>query len=51
MTLRFQLAGHVLLQEFGIVKDLPVEIILGGELIRPHKCTISSLSTERDTFH
>ena len=40
-TLGFQLAGHVLLHEFRVVRDIPVDIIIGGELIRPHACTIS----------
>ena len=51
MTLRFQLAGHVLVHEFGVGKDLPVDIIIGGELLRPHECTISYASTGRDIFH
>ena len=45
MALRFQLAGHVLLHEFGVVKNLPVDIIIGGELERPHECPITYASS------
>ena len=38
-TVRFQLFGHVLVQEFCVFNDLPFDIIIGGELIRPYVCT------------
>ena len=51
MRLRFQLARHVLLHGLGVGRDLRIEIIIGGELLRPNECTIIYASTGRDTFH
>ena len=50
MTLRFQLAGHVLVHEFGVVKDLPCDSIIGGEMGRAHECTFSYARTRREKF-
>ena len=34
---QFQLAGHILVHEFGVVKDLRFGILIGAELIRPQE--------------
>lgn len=41
VTLRFQLAGHTFLHEFHVLRVHPVDIIIGGELARPHECGLT----------
>ena len=47
ITFRFQLGEQkfdvVLLHKFDVVKELPVDIISQGELLRHHECIISFL--------
>ena len=33
--LNFEIAGHTVYHEVGIVKDLPLEFLVGGELMKP----------------
>ena len=41
--LNFEIAGQTVYHEIGVVKDLPVEFLIGGELMKPHACTYNML--------
>ncbi|KAF0097232.1 MAG: hypothetical protein FD142_3166, partial [bacterium] len=49
--LRLELGGRTIYHEVGVVHDLPVDVILGGELMRPHQCTLQYADSGRNEFH
>ena len=50
-VLNFEIAGQTLYHEVGVVKDLPLEFLIGGELMKPHACTLQYATTGRNIFH
>ena len=40
VILNFSIASQTVYHGVGIVKDLPVEFLIGGELMKPHGCTL-----------
>ena len=40
----------MLLHEVRVVRELAVEVIIGGERFRPRECTLSYLRTGSDRF-
>ena len=40
VILKLQVAGRTVFHECGIVKDLPISFIIGGEFMKPHGCTL-----------
>ena len=49
-TVNFEIAGKMVYHEFGVVKDLPVDFLLGGEFMKPHACTLQYATTGRNRF-
>ena len=49
-TIRFEIAGRALYHEVGIVRDLPLDFLLGGEFMRPHQCNLQYSTVGRNTF-
>ena len=49
-TLKIQLAGKLLYHSFGIVPDLPVDLIVGGDVMKPHACSLKYHPTGRNEF-
>ena len=50
VILKLEVTGRPLYHQFGIVKGLPVDILLGGELMRPHACTCQYNQQGRGIF-
>ena len=50
VTLRLKIAGRVVYHDCGIVKDLPIDFILGGEFMKPHACTLQYAPAGRNEF-
>ena len=48
--LKLEILGKQLYHEVGIVKDLPVNFLLGGELMTPHACTLQYVPNARNTL-
>ena len=51
VILNFSIAGQTVYHEVGIGKDLPVEFLIGGELMKPHGCTLQYSTAGRNVFH
>ena len=49
-TLRFTINTRSASHEFGVVKDLPIHMLIGGEFLRPHECQIIYKASGRDAF-
>ena len=49
-TLRFTINTRNAYHEFGVVKDLSLDILIGGEFVRPHECQIIYKASGRDVF-
>ena len=50
ITLRFTINTRSAYHEFGIVKDLPIDMLIGGEFLRSHECQIIYKASGRDVF-
>ena len=50
ITVRFPLNTRSAYHEFGVVKDLPIDMLIGGEFLRPHECQIIYKASARDVF-
>jgi len=50
LILNFEVAGTTVYHEIGIVKDLPVDLLLGGELMKPHGCMLQYVTSGRNVF-
>ena len=50
VILKLEICNDVVYHEVGVVKDLPVSILLGGELMRPHCCSLQYTATGRNNF-
>ena len=51
VILKLEIGNDVVYHEVGVVKDLPVAVLLGGELMRPHCCSLQYTATGRNNFH
>ena len=40
ITLRFTMNTRTAYHEFGVAKNLPLDMLIGGEYLRPHECQI-----------
>ena len=49
-TLRFTIFTRTAYHEFGVVKNLPIDMLIGGEFLRPHECEIMYQASGRDVF-
>ena len=49
--INFEIAGQTVYHEIGVVKDLPVEFLIGGELMKPHSCSLQYVTSGCNTFH
>ena len=47
---KFEIAGRPLYHEVGVVEDLPIDFLLGGEFMSPHTCNLQYSPTSRNTF-
>ena len=47
-VLNFEIAEQTLYHEVGVVKDLPLEFLIGGELMKSHDCTLTYSSMGRN---
>ena len=50
ITLRFSINTGSANQEFGVEKDLPIDMIIGDEFLRPQECQIIYTASGRDVF-
>ena len=50
ITLRFTINTRSAYHEYGVVKDLPIDMLIGGEFLRPHVCQIIYEASGRDVF-
>ena len=50
ITLRFNINTRTAYQEFGVAKNLPLDMIIGGEFLRSHDCRIMYQESGRDAF-
>ena len=49
--LNFDFAVQTVYNEVEVVKDLPLEFLVGGELMKPHASTLQNATTGRNFFH
>ncbi|KAF0096477.1 MAG: hypothetical protein FD144_5878, partial [Rhodospirillaceae bacterium] len=49
-VLRMEVAGRAVYHEVGVVRELPVDVIIGGEFMRPHECSLKYADTGRNGF-
>ena len=47
---KFEIAGKIFYHEIGIVKDLPVDFLIGGEVMRPHAANLQFLEKGKNTI-
>ena len=40
ITLRFTINTRIVYHDFGVAKNLPLDMLIGGEFQRPHECQI-----------
>ena len=50
ITLRFTINTRRAYHVFGVVKNLPIEMLIGGEFLRPHECQIMYKASGLDAF-
>ena len=50
ITLRFAINTRTAYHEFGVVKNLPIDMLIGGEFLRPYECQIMYQASRRDVF-
>ena len=50
ITLRFTINTRTAYHEFGVAKNLPLDMLIGGEFLRPHECQIMYQKSGRDAF-
>ena len=50
ITLRFTIKRRSAYHDFGVVKNLPIDMLIGGEFLRPHECKIMYKASGRDAF-
>ena len=48
--IRLEFGSHSIYHEFGVVPELPVDVLFGGELMKPHSSTLKYSTTGRNTF-
>ena len=50
IILRFTIKRRSAYHEFGVVKNLPIDMLYGGEFLRPHVCQTLHNASGRDAF-
>ena len=50
ITLRFTINTRSSYHEFGVVKNLPIDMLIGGEFLRPSECQIIYKASGRDVL-
>ena len=50
VALRLEISTRTIYHECGIVRNLPVEFIVGGEFMKPHACTFQYVPNGRNEF-
>ena len=50
ITLRFTIKKRSAYHDFGVAKNLPIDMHIGGEFLRPHECQIMYKASGRDAF-
>ena len=50
MNLRFIINMRSVYHAFGVVKNLPICMLIGGEFLRPHEYQIIDNASDRDPF-
>ena len=50
ITPRFNINTRSAYNGFGVVKNLPIDKLIGGEFLRPHECQIMYNASGRDVF-
>ena len=50
ITIRFTINTRSAYHKFGVVKNLPIDMLIGGEFLRPHECQIMYKASGRDAF-
>ena len=49
--LKLEIGNEVVYHEMGVVKELPVPILVGGEMMRPHCCSLQYTAAGRNNFY
>ena len=49
VLLRFRIGPKTMVHEFGVVRGLPIDVIIGGEFLRSHECLVQYNKQGRDT--
>ena len=50
ITLHLSIIPRSAYHEFGVVKNLPIDMLIGGEFLRPNECQIRYKASGRDAF-
>ena len=50
MTLRFSINTLSVYHEFGVVQNMPIDMLIGGEFLPPHECQIMYYASGLDAF-
>ena len=50
-VLKMEVGNEVIYHEVGVVKDLPFSVLMGGEMMRPHCCSLQYAASGRNTFN
>ena len=50
MSLRFTITKRTAYHEFGVVQNLPIDMLIGGEFLMQHECQIMYQASGRDVF-
>ena len=49
-VLNLEVAHEIIYHEFGVVRDLSIDLLLRGEMMKPHMCALQYDDKGRNTF-